>query len=203
MSGEVIVALITAVTTSVVGPIAVHYITAMISPKKKDALSEAIEVNTIITEKLETVRLEASADRIWLLQFHNGGHFYPTGKSIQKFSMVYELSCTDSIPCQTQFQNIPVSLFSKQINNLHKGHIAVVPDTEIDEMQYHGITSVISSLGIKSTYVFPIYNIKNDFVGIVGVDYDKEKRNLDSVEINDLALEISTIGGVLNNYLNN
>jgi hypothetical protein len=203
MSGEVIVALVTAVTTSVIGPIAVHYVTALIAPKKKDTLSEAIEINTIITEKLETVRTEVTADRIWLLQFHNGGHFYPTGKSIQKFSMVYELSCNDTIPCQTQFQNIPVSLFSKQINNLHKGQIGIVPDTDIEDMQYHGITSVIGSLGIKSTYVFPIYNIKNEFVGIVGVDYDKEKKELDIIEINHVALEISTIGGVLNNYLNN
>lgn len=42
MNTELIVAIITAVTTSIIGPIAVHYVNLWTSPKKKDPLSESI-----------------------------------------------------------------------------------------------------------------------------------------------------------------
>lgn len=202
MNTELIVALITAVTTSVVGPVAVHYIKSATEKKKKDPLSEAIEANQLITDKLEQVKDCVSADRVWLLQFHNGGYFFPTGKSIQKFSMVYEMVNQSIVPCQGQLQNIPVSLFSRSINNLHKGFVISIPDTSIENKQFEGITSVIPGAGVKSTYMFPVYTIKNEFVAIVGVDYVSKKKSLTTEEVTDIDLEISTIGGVLNNYLN-
>lgn len=201
MNNELIVALVTAITTSVVGPIAVHYVKVLTDRKKKDPLSEAIEANQLIIDKLEEVKENASADRTWLLQFHNGGHFYPTGKSIQKFSMVYEIVSQGVVPCQHQLQNIPVSLFSRGINNLHKGFVISIPDTSIENKQFEGFTSVIPGAGVKSTYLFPVYTIKNEFVAIVGMDYVSKKKNLSEEEVNDIDLEISTIGGVLNNYL--
>jgi hypothetical protein len=49
--------------------------------------------------------------------------------------------------------------------------------------------------------MFPLYNIKNEFIGIVGVDYVSKKRELKEKELTNIDLELSTIGGVLNNYL--
>jgi hypothetical protein len=201
MSTELMVAVITAVTTSILGPIAVHYFKMMVEKKKKDPLADSIEANQLITDKLEEVKNKEHADRIWILQFHNGGNYYPTGKSIQKFSMVYEMLGQGIIPCQHQLQNIPVSLFSRTINNLHKGFVVSIPDTSIENKQFEGFTSVIPGAGVKSTYLFPVYTIKNEFVAIVGIDYISKKKNLTNQEINDIDLELSTIGGVLNNYL--
>lgn len=201
MNTELIVAVITAVTTSVVGPIAVHYVKLITDPKKKDPLSESIKANQLITDKLEEVKKCVSGDRAWLIQFHNGGYFFPTGKSIQKFSMVYEIVSQGVVPCQTQLQNIPVSLFSRTIDNLHKGFVISIPDTSIDNKQFEGFTSVIPGAGVKSTYLFPVYTIKNEFVAIIGVDYVVKKKNLSTEEVTNIDLELSTIGGVLNNYL--
>ncbi len=200
MNTELIVAIVTAVTTSVVGPIAVHYV-KLITEKKKDPLSEAIETNQLITDKLEQVKESTSADRVWLLQFHNGGYFFPTGKSIQKFSMVYEMASPGVVPCQHQLQNIPVSLFSRAITTLHKGFVISIPDVSIENKQFEGFTSVIPGSGVKSTYLFPVYTIKNEFAAIVGVDYVNKKKALTPEEVTDVDLELSTIGGVLNNYL--
>jgi hypothetical protein len=201
MNTELIVAIITAVTTSVVGPVVVHYVQSMVDRKKKDTLLDAIESNQMINDKLDQIKKEIHSDRVWLIQFHNGAHFYPTGKSIQKFSMVYEIVSSGIVPCQTQFQNIPVSLFSKSIHTLYKGATISIPDTTVSEKQFEGFTSVIHGANVKSTYMFPLYNIKNEFIGIVGIDYVSKKRDLKEKELNDIDLELSTIGGVLNNYL--
>lgn len=204
MNTEVVVALITAGITSIVGPIAVHYAKEIVSKnkKKKDPLSESIKVNQMITERLEHIREEFEVDRIWLLQFHNGGHFYPTGKSIQKFSMVYELLTPSVVPCQHQFQNIPVSLFSRAINHLLEGKTIRIENTEKDDSQFEGFTSVIIGAGVKSTYMFPLFNIKGEFVGIVGIDFVESVTVLDDDKTKNIGLTVSAIGGVLNNYLN-
>jgi hypothetical protein len=201
MSNELIVAIITAVTTSILGPIAVHYAKVATERKKKDQLIDSLEVNQMINDKLEHIKKDHNSDRVWLIQFHNGGHFYPTGKSIQKFSIVYELVNSDIVPCQTYFQNIPVSLFSKSMHALYKGITVAIPDTSLHDKQFEGFTSVVYGASVKSTYMFPLYNIKDEFIGIVGIDYVNRKRDLKEKELNDIDLEISTIGGVLNNYL--
>lgn len=201
MTSELVIGISTAVLTSVIGPIAVHYVKLMTQNKKHDPLAESIEVNEMIISKMESIRTEQHADRMWLLQFHNGGHFYPTGKSIQKFSMVYEVLSNNCTPCQHQFQNIPVSLFSKSINVLHKGDIISIEDTSNMDRKYEGFTSVIPGAGVKSTYMFPIYNIKDRFIGIVGIDFCSKKKDLSESDLNDIGLETSTIGGVLDKYL--
>ena len=66
------------------------------SEKKRDKIKETIVDSTLITEKnkvTEEIREEFKSDRVWISQFHNGGNFYPnTGKSIQKFSIFYEVT---------------------------------------------------------------------------------------------------------------
>lgn len=203
MSTEMIVAIITALLSSTIGPIAVHYAKELAEKKKKksDPLAESLKVNQMINEKLEEIKQDFDSDRIWLLQFHNGGHFYPTGKSIQKFSMVYELLKPSVVPCQSQFQNIPVSLFSTAINHLSEGNTLAISNTEEDESKFEGITSVVFGAGVKSTYLFPIFNIKGEFIGIVGLDYVDHLKDFSPDDIKSINLEVSTIGGVINNYL--
>jgi hypothetical protein len=201
MNNELIVAIITAVTTSILGPIAVHYAKAATDRRKKDQLLDSLEVNQMINDKLEQIKKDHHSDRIWLIQFHNGGHFYPTGKSIQKFSIVYEIVNPNVVPCQSQFQNIPVSLFSKSMHSLYKGFTVSIPDTSVSDKQFEGFTSVVYGASVKSTYMVPLYNIKDEFIGIVGMDYVNKKKDLKDKELTDIELELSSIGGVLNNYL--
>ena len=116
MSTELTVALISSVFTAIVGPIAVHWVKEKLDKSKKDILRESITNNSLVTNKVEEIKDSTGADRVWIVQFHNGGTFYPTGKSIQKFSMFYESVSQGTNSIQLNFQNIPISLFSKSIN---------------------------------------------------------------------------------------
>lgn len=203
MDNEIVITVVAALITSVIGPIAVHYAKDIVSKSKnsKDPLSESIKLNHTITEKLDELLNEYGGDRIWLMQFHNGGHFYPTGKSMQKFSMVYEVLKSSTTPCQHNFQNIPASLFSKSINKLHDGEMLNF-DIKKDENQNHlGFTTIIANAGVKNSYVFPVFSIKNEFVAIVGIDYVSKYNSLETKEVSSINANISTIGGVLDNYL--
>jgi hypothetical protein len=79
-----------ALITAVFGPILVSW--ARLKMEKKDKVTpmrEALDASTLVDSQLEVILNELDCDRVWLQQFHNGGHFYPTGKSIQKFSIFY------------------------------------------------------------------------------------------------------------------
>ena len=204
MEKDIIVTVITALITSVVGPIAVHYSKEIVERsknKEKDPLSESLKLNHTITEKLDELLDKFEGDRIWMIQFHNGGHFYPTGKSMQKFSMVYELLKPSTPSCQSNFQNIPSSLFSKSINSLYNGEILHFDTSTDDYKDNIGFTTIISNSGVVSSYVIPVFSIKNEFVAIVGIDYVSSSKTLGKEEMSAFNIGVSTIGGVLNDYL--
>ena len=103
-----------AFVTGVIGPIIVLFVRNKIEKKEKpDMVTEALKISELVTHRLDEIREGAKADRVWITQFHNGGHFYPTGKSITKFSVIYEVVNVGVSSIQNNLQNIPVNLFSK------------------------------------------------------------------------------------------
>ena len=82
--------LIGAFLTGVVGPVIYLIVEKYLKKEKnkgRDIVKENIVSVSLINNELEEIREEFKGDRVWISQFHNGGNFYPTGKSIQKFSI--------------------------------------------------------------------------------------------------------------------
>jgi len=61
---------------------------------------------------------------------------------------------------------------------------------------------VAEETGCKSSYLFAIKTIEDRFIGILSVDYTRDKKSLTSEEIIHLQVHASSIGGVLMSYLN-
>ncbi len=199
MTSSIIVAFITGVLGPVVLLIVKHYYEKI--KAKPDMVAEALETSEKVLGKLDHIKDEFNADRIWITQFHNGGHFYPTGKSIAKFSMVYEVVNANAISVQSNFQNIPVSLFSKSTNYLLENDIIEIQDFKDDTIATHGLKYVAEEGGCKSGYLFAIKTIDDKFIGCLGLDFVKRKTKLDMESINHLAVHATAIGGVLHNHL--
>ena len=198
MDTNLIVALISSAFTAIIGPIAVHVVKEKIDRKNKDKLLKAaLQKNVLVATKVEEIRDHVKADRVWVMQFHNGGTFYPTGKSVQKFSMFYETVSPETVSIQSNFQNIPVSLFSKSINFLLEEDIIAIPDYKDEKTATYGLKYVAEESGCKSGYLFAIKNIEGKFVGIMGIDYTKKKTNLPQDDINHLLIEATMLGGEL------
>lgn len=199
MSTELAVALTSSAFTAVIGPIAVHYFKERLAKnKKKDILKESLATNTLVSNKLDEIKEQFKADRVWLTQFHNGGNFYPSGKSIQKFSMFYETVNPNIDSLQQNFQNIPVSLFSKSVNHILENNVIAIPDFKDEAIATYGLKYIAEENGCKSGYSFAIKTIDNKFIGVLGLDYVKKKTALTDDELNIILVEASSIGGVLN-----
>jgi hypothetical protein len=195
---EIVIAFI----TGVISPVTILLLKNWLEKKNKpDMVADTLQVGELVTHKLEEIRDEIDADRVWLIQFHNGGHFYPTGKSMAKFSMIYETVNIRVASIQNNFQNIPVNLFSKSINELLNNDIIEIPDYKDETIATFGLKYIAEESGCKSGYLFSVKSIDDKFIGILGVDYTRKKTKLNDDTVNRLANQSSTIGGVLMNHL--
>ena len=193
------VSIIAAFITGIIGPILVRLVINYFE-KRKDPLCEAFAHGEKIQEKLEYIRDEHDADRVYILQFHNGGHYYPTGKSIQKFSMFYEVVKEPRLAIRNAFQNIPVHLFSKSLKQLSDEEYIAIGDFKNPAIATFGLKYIAEESGNKATYLFTMRNIDGKLIGVMGIDYAKPVKLADK-EIRDLQLESAAIGGELSKYL--
>jgi hypothetical protein len=191
--------------TGVLGPISILFIKYLMDKRKKkpDMVQETLKVSELINSKIEHIREEFNGDRVWVAQFHNGGNFYPTGKSMAKFSIIYETVSANASSIQNNFHNIPVNLFSKSINQLLNNDVIEISDFKDETIATFGLKYIADESGSKSGYLFAIKTIDEKFIGIMGVDYTKRKTKLDMEAINHLEVHATSIGGVLMNHLEN
>lgn len=199
LSSEIVVAFI----TGVLGPISIMFVKTYLEKRKKkpDLVHETLKVSELITSKIEHIKEEFGADRVWITQFHNGGNFYPTGKSMAKFSIIYESVNIGVNSIQSNFHNIPVNLFSKSINQLLINDAIEIPDFKDDSIPTFGLKYIAEENGCKSGYLFAIKSIDEKFIGTLGLDFTKRKTKLDMESINHLQVHATALGGVLMSHL--
>ena len=195
--------IVIAFISGVLGPILLLYIRHLLDKKKikPDMVTDTLRVSELVNQRIEHIKEEFNADRVWVSQFHNGGNFYPTGRSMAKFSIVYETVGPNTNSVQTNFKNIPVNLFSKSINELYNNEVIEIPDFKDEKIATFGLKYVAEESSCKSSYLFAIKTIENKFIGVLSLDYTKRKTKLDMESINHLQNHAASIGGVLMTYL--
>ena len=196
--------LLGAFLTGVVGPILYLIANRMYNKraeKLKDKVRESIKDSTLITDELEEMREEFQSDRVWISQFHNGGNFYPTGKSIQKFSIFYEVTRTGVSSVAHTFNNIPCSLYPKAFEHMMEGKGIFIPNYQDPKVATYGLKGAAESVGTKSTYLIPLFTLDDKYIGNLGVDYVSKKKKLTKDEWEHLQIKAGRIAGYLSNHL--
>jgi hypothetical protein len=201
MEMTMITTILVAIITAVVGPVIIEWVRAKLKKEenKNSSVKEAIDVNELIDGQLDQLLEELDCDRIWIGQFHNGGHFYPTGKSIQKFSIFYEKLTPSTSAIQHVFQQIPVSLFPKALSKLYKdGELAII-NYSSDETYDLGMFS--KDYGTKSFYMLAIDDLDEHFIGVMGIAFNDKEHKLSKEEWIFIRQKVGAIGSLLTDYL--
>lgn len=195
---------IAAFVSGVAGPLTVHwYKQSQLKKKlaKRDTIAEELTYSKQILSKIEDIKNRFQADRVWVSQFHNGGHYIPGNRSVQKFSIFYEVLGPGVDSVKMQFQNIPVALFAASTSHIYEKNYVAIPDYKDPSIENYGLKYVAEETGAKSFYGFAIFCIENKLTGVLGVEYTRRKKELDPDEIQELEIEAAQIGGVLVNFL--
>jgi GAF domain-containing protein len=194
------VTIIVALITAVIGPIIVNWV--KLKMENKDAstpMRDALETSTLIDTQLEQIMEELECDRIWIAQFHNGGYFYPTGRSIQKFSIFYE-KCTPETPTiQNTFQNIPVSLFPRVLSKVYKDNELSIEDVEAEEDTY-GLEYITTQFGTKSICMVGLHSLDNHLIGVLAISF-QNPHHITRDEWIYIRQKVGVVGTLLSEYL--
>ena len=201
-----IMELIGAFLTGVVGPIMYLLISKHLQKQKdknKDVIKDALASTMIVEDELEDIREEFNSDRAWISQFHNGGNFYPTGKSIQKFSIFYEVAKKGVSSISHTFNNIPCSLYPKAFDHMLHGEQKgiFIPDYNDPKIATYGLKGAAESVGTKSSYVIPLFTLDEKFIGSLGIDFVARKKKLTKAEWEHLQIRAGRIAGYLSSHL--
>ena len=193
-------AILVVIISAVVGPLLVtryrHYLN---NKTKVDPIKSALQTNMLVDDQLEQIKDELDACRVWISQFHNGGNFYPTGKSIQKFSIFHEMYTPGVSSINDTFKNIPVSLFSKPISHLYSDGEILIPNYKKEN--YFGLKTFAEGTGAKSSYLFALNSINDEFIGTLGIEYCSRVKKLSEEQLNTARTKSISIGTLLSTYL--
>lgn len=191
------VTILVALITAIIGPMIVTWFREKLA-KKYDPLKESIDNNNLIDQQLHNIMEIIECDRIWIAQFHNGGHFYPTGKSIQKFSIFFEKTSPQTQSITDTFHNIPVSLFPKLLSKVYKdGNLEILTKTATEEYNLHSFTDIPG----ESLYFYAIDDLSGRFVGLLGIAFNKAHRRLNNEESIFVRQKVGSIGTILDSFL--
>ncbi len=196
--------LLGAFLTGVVGPILYLIISKHLQKQKdksRDIVKENITSVSLISDEIEEIRDEFKADRVWIAQFHNGGNFYPTGKSIQKFSVFYEVTKVGISSVSHTFNNIPCSLYPKTFNHTMDGNSIFIPDFLDPKIATYGLKEAAKSVGTKSTFLVPLFTLDDKYIGNIGMDYVSKKKKLTKNDWEHFQIKAGRIAGYISTHL--
>ena len=196
--------IIGAFLTGVVGPVLYLIIQKYLQKEKnksRDIVKENITSVSLISDELEQIREEFKGDRVWIAQFHNGGNFYPTGKSIQKFSIFYEVNKAGVSSIAHTFSNIPCSLYPKAFEHMMGGKGIFINDYRDPKVATYGLKGAAESVGTKATYLVPLFTLDEKYIGNIGVDFVSKKKRLTKDEWEHLQIKAGRIAGYISSHL--
>ena len=173
-----LVTIAVALITAVIGPAVLEYVKAKLKKKEadKDPMYEEMGLDLVINEQLEYLRDQLKCDRVWVLQFHNGGHYYTSGVSIKKFSFFYEVVNSAIAPIREKFQNVPTSFFSRSLMEVHDNDELIVNDMNDESLSSYGLRDTANATGCQSLFIASLKTPGGKLHGALGVEYVKEPK---------------------------
>jgi hypothetical protein len=200
---ELIGTIVVAMITAIFGPMGVEYLKLKFekSPVNDDPVKKELIQSCVISDELEDIRIKLNADRVWITVIHNGGHFLHTNKSIQKFSVMHEVSRPGISSIGMVFKNIPISLFTKSTKHVMSGGVINITDVDDPRVATYGLKSALESVGTKAAISKGLFDITtSSLIGNIGADFINPKTLTDS-EISFFIGRAERMSGFISNFI--
>ena len=165
----ILAAIITGAATITTAWLAHKLVRKAIGTKRNPIVDDTAQSANVYAA-LQYLMQEMGADRAYVLEFHNGGHYY-SGRGQQKFSCTHEIASEGiSRECNNS-QNHRVSNYHTYISELIEKNSFCFK--KVEDASDKALGAVLSGAGVKSIYNVPIKTLNGKIIGILGVDYVK------------------------------
>lgn len=168
----ILTTLITAVSSVFVALITAGYFRKWQDKTKekqsRNQLMAQIQKDELIHFTIREIRRQYSADRVYIMQFHNGGYFY-TNSPMQKASVTYERNSDGLERIADKFQNILVSHHNWYLTEIINNKMFYV---NLDEgMSDLPTKSLLKNYGNYAHAAVPIYDTEKRLIAVMGLSW--------------------------------
>ena len=197
-----ILKIVSAIVSGVVAPFALWWLKEVYRGEKKEKTEEEPSVTEEekdwerqIENELENIRKETEASRVWIAEFHNGGKYIASvqNSSMKKMSIRYEVVDAGVSEEKQMVTNVLVSFFSEMVRKI----------IEDDYVKYEGgetdvdpeVELLFRQRGTEKMHLFSMKDIDNILIGVMGIDYTRDDKELSNEEIQYLNSRASLLAG--------
>lgn len=163
--------MIISISSIIVALISAGYFKDYLDRKKikshKKSIVSRIHKDELIHFALKELRRKYSCDRIYIIQYHNGGNFY-TNSPMQKSTMTYEYTVDGLERLAERYQNVLVSHFTWLLKQTIENNMFYYKVNEITDIYTRGL---FISHGAQSCISLPIYDNEKNLTGIIGMEW--------------------------------
>ena len=182
------------IITALGGVVAAWFTIRQSKKNKCDPIREDAAQSANVYAALEYTLGELGADRAYVLQFHNGGHYY-SGRGQQKFSCTHEVVGDGISSEHINSQDHRISTRHCYIHELIEGERFCYES--VDNINDSGFLRMLQAKGVKSIVNVPIKTLNGKIIGILGIDYVKESKEIKDRKISFLKTQSRIIAGYL------
>jgi hypothetical protein len=169
--GDILETLITSVTSITVALITAGFFKKFWEKKSETSsrkkLVKQIEKDELVHFTLREMRRKYHTDRIFIIQFHNGGIFY-TNSPMQKASVTYERASDGLERISDNLQNVFVSHYTWFIKQTLAGELFYVDCEEVEDV---ATKALMRKFGTQATAAVPIYDIQDHLISVLVLDW--------------------------------
>jgi len=162
--------------------------------KKRDAIVDETIQNGNVYTALQYLLSESGADRAYVMEFHNGAHYF-SGRGQQKFSCTYEV-VREGISAEfSNSQNHRISNFhhyTSEVVNSQRFEYPNIADIEDTAFQ-----ALLRQKGVQSIMNVPIKTLNGKIIGILGIDYVKVPKAFEEEDFKFLKQQARIVTGYL------
>jgi len=189
----VLTTLITAISSVIVALITAGYFKRWQDRNKenksKKQLMAQIQKDELIHFTLREIRRKYNADRVYILQFHNGGMFY-TKSPMQRGSVTYERNSDGLERITDRFQDVLISNYNWLLmETLSNRAFYSNVDEEVDDLP---TKSLFKAYGNYAHAMVPIYDDLNQLIATLSLNWVFSEIPTHWVENNHFSSEFKT-----------
>jgi len=188
--------IISSVITALATLLAV-WLSRRLNSKKSDPVIEDTFKSSNVYTALNYTMEELKSDRAYVLEFHNGSHYY-SGRGQKKFSCTHETVEEGISPQCNISQEHRVSNYHGYVSELIEKESFIYQDVNLIEDK--NFLNLLKLSGTSSIINIPIKTLNGKIIGILGVDYIREQKITEKFKkdsIDFLKIQARIIAGYL------
>lgn len=165
-------------------------------PSKTDLLQNSLKLAQDIDEQLFSILSEIDSDRISIGTFSNGSKFY-TGEPMQFVNQAFEKVKRGVSPISKDFRRVPISNFAYFYSQFRNTDVAQFNVSTVSDDTFREIMNYYDN---KTIYGFIIYSSKNEWVGVLQLNWIGKEVTLTADEVAYIKMKCNVIGDMLENW---